>query len=700
MRNRWFHKPELHSSGLNIAKKVTWLELFFDLVFVAVFIQLGNELSHDINVDSFRRFTLIFIPIWIAWTGFAFYVNRFTVDDIPHRLLVFGMMFAVGGMAIGGPIVLQGHHRTFAVSCACAQMIIAVLFLRAWIQAEKGRSYSQYWGSVFAVGSVLWLISALLPGDIARIIWVLGVCLIFVAPFSKESRALDDQYPWDEEHLAERYGLLTIIVLGESFVKVLSALVDEGAGIKVLLQGGLLLLLTCCIWWIYFDDVAGSRIKKQRFMPIIWLYSHLPLQIGVTATAVAIKKAVELNMTEVAEAKYRWMLSVSLGLTLLSVAVIDYATERRQAELSDRARVGVRFASAILIFILAPAGASMVGGMYLGLVTAICVAQVVFDMMMAPLEAMPDHGEVPGSPLAEIARRQLSGDLEARRSLRRDVGEAVRRGTPSALRNDLYYFFMDGGWIRYLVSLVFLFIMVNVLFASLYVLKPDCIAAARPSSFVDAFFFSVQTISTIGYGVMSPATVYGNSIVTIEAMIGLLSLAMITGLTFAKVSRPRARVLFSDSMVITKYEGRKSLIFRAGNARGNEIVDATMHVTLARDEISTEGHHMRRMHDLPLLRNETPLFVLSWSVIHIIDENSPFHGMRQEDLERASFSVIATLTGHDSTYAQTVHARHIYYSEQILEHREFVDIISELPDGRLMVDYTLFHETKESDQPA
>ncbi len=694
MRNRWFHTPELHSPVLNEEKKVTWLELFYDLIFVAAFIQLGNGLSHHVSVEGFFAFAAIFVPLWVAWTGFTFYVNRFNVDDIPHRLVVIIQMFAVGAMAIGAPHIFDGHSRTFVIAYAAAQGLISLLYLRSSIQVPEARPYCRYWGAVFGIGAVLWLISIPFPAPACYVLWAIGVCVIFAAPLSSRSRALQEQFPTDQEHLGERYGLLTLIVLGESFVKVLGNLAGEGAGITVLLQAGVLLLLTVCIWWIYFDDVAGSRIRGRRFMPIIWLYAHLPLQIGITATGVAIKKAVAWDMAMPAGDGSRWLLASALGLTLLSVSVIDSVTERQQAELSDKARVTARFGAAVLILLLAPAGSAMTAGVFLALITAVCLAQVIFDMMMAPFEAMSDHDTAKATPIAEIAHRQLEGDEPAGQRLRRDLGDAVRRGTPATVRDDLFFYFMDGGWVRYLFSLAFLYVIGNVLFAALYVLQPGCIENGRASSFSDAFFFSVQTMSTLGYGVMSPATTYGNVIVTIEAAVGLLGVALATGLTFAKVSRPQARVLFSNGIALTHYGGQKVLMFRVGNARGNEIVDASVNVSVARDEISPEGQHMRRMYDLRLLRSRSPLFMLSWSVIHPLDEDSPLKDMDWDHPEKSFYSIIATLSGFDGTYAQTVHSRHLYEPADVESRQHFVDILSELPDGRMMVDYTRFHETE------
>ena len=696
MRNRWFHRPLLHSPSLGVEKRVTWLELFYDLIFVAAFIQLGNGLSHHVSVEGALTFAAVFLPLWVAWTGFTFFENRYTLDDFTHRLVVFVQMFAVGAMAIGAPRVLEGKPVAFSFAASVAQLMVAVMYLRAWRQVPEARGFSRYWGLVFFVGAILWALAGVVPTPWTYVLWAAGTLTILAGPLSKQSRALSQQFPTDFEHLAERYGLLTIIVLGESFVKVLSSLIEEGAGVPVWMESGVVLLITCSIWWIYFDDVAGSHIRTKQGGWIVWLYAHIPLQIAITAVGVGAKKAVHFDFVDPGPAKYRWLLSGALALAFVSVAVIDSVTERRQAELSDRARVNARALTGLLFLVLAPAGAAMSGATFLVLITALCAAQVIFDLMMAPFEHA-EHEEIGQKTTAEIDREVIAGRRVRRRQVR-DPTEALRKGTPSALRRDIYFYLMEGSWKRLFVVFGFLYLVSNLFFAALYTLEPGSIAAARPNSFLDAFFFSVQTMSTIGYGTLSPATTYGNIVVTIEAGFGLLGVALATGVMFAKASRPTQSMLFSDSMVLTTMDGKPTLSFRVGNARGNEIVDASVTVTVVRQHITPEGHHMRRLYDLKLERERTPLFVLTWTVMHRIDDDSPCADIDWEEPEKDLFFFIATITGHDSTYGQTVHARHNYQPDDIRRDHRFVDVISQLPDGRLIIDYGKFHDTVPEEQ--
>ncbi|MEZ4462185.1 MAG: ion channel [bacterium] len=373
-------------------------------------------------------------------------------------------------------------------------------------------------------------------------------------------------------------------------------------------------------------------------------------------------------------------------MTFFSVGLIDSVTERRQAELSDRARVNVRFFSAIAILLLGQIGSSMSSGLFMGIVAIICLAQVIFDMMMAPLE----DNKVESLKVAEVARRREAGEAVA--SGRRDISEAVRTGTPADLRRDFYFFFMQGSWTRLIFVLTFLYVVLNIVFAALYLLEPGSIKPDQ--TFTDAFFFSVQTMAPIGYGVLSPATEYANMLVTAEAAFGIFGTALATGLMFAKASRPQASVLFSDVMVVNTRNGKPTLTFRAGNARGNEVVDASISVSALVDEISAEGDHIRRVLDLKLQRDRTPIFALSWSVMHVIDEDSPLFGIDFANPSSPLLAIIVTMIGHDSTYGQQTFARHMYTPDQIREKERFVDVMSQLEDGRLLIDFSKFHLTE------
>jgi inward rectifier potassium channel len=275
----------------------------------------------------------------------------------------------------------------------------------------------------------------------------------------------------------------------------------------------------------------------------------------------------------------------------------------------------------------------------------------------------------------------------------------VRTGLRNGFFGDLYHFLLVSSWPRLVILLATAYVAANALFAGAYLLEGHSLEHADAGSFSDAFFFSVQTMATIGYGYIIPRTLFANILVTVEALIGLLGLAVVTGLVFAKFSRPTARVLFSRVAVVTPRDGVPSLMFRMANQRGNQIVEARIHVVLALTETTAEGEIIRRLFDLEMARAQNALFALSWTAIHPITAGSPLHRATQASLAAEEAEVIVSLTGLDESFAQTVHARHSYTADEIIWGARFVDILSRMPDGRRMIDYTQFHDVVPDDAP-
>ncbi|MEA5471468.1 ion channel [Spirulina sp. 06S082] len=268
----------------------------------------------------------------------------------------------------------------------------------------------------------------------------------------------------------------------------------------------------------------------------------------------------------------------------------------------------------------------------------------------------------------------------------------IRHGLESFHWQDFYHLLFTMSWAKLFGAISLAYIVLNIFFACAYAIGGDCIANAQPGYFPDAFFFSVQTMATIGYGAMYPTTPYSNFLVFVEVFVGLLGVAMATGLMFARFSVPSARVLFSKVAVICPYNQIPTLIFRTANQRNNLILESQITVTILMPEITPEGHNIRRLHDLKLVRSNTPIFSLSWMVMHPIDEKSPLYGLTSEDLAELEASIIVTLTGLDETVSQTIHSRYMYMNHDILWNMRFVDVIETLPNGDRKINYSAFHD--------
>jgi inward rectifier potassium channel len=272
---------------------------------------------------------------------------------------------------------------------------------------------------------------------------------------------------------------------------------------------------------------------------------------------------------------------------------------------------------------------------------------------------------------------------------RERIGRVVTRAVARPPLSDLYFYLTTVSWPALLLIIVALFGFINCLFAAGYMIDGG-VANARPGSFADAFFFSVQTMATIGYGTMAPRSLLANVLVSIEAMSGLIALAVVTGLVFARFSRPTARVRFTRAAVISPHEGVTSLMFRAVNQRSNRIVEAQIHVVFSRWERTLEGEGIRRFYDLHLARSRNALFSLSWTVIHPIVEGSPLFGQTAASLKASRGLIIASLVGLDESFLQNIHVRYAWTADDIAWGMRFVDVLQESPDGTFWIDYSHF----------
>jgi inward rectifier potassium channel len=291
-----------------------------------------------------------------------------------------------------------------------------------------------------------------------------------------------------------------------------------------------------------------------------------------------------------------------------------------------------------------------------------------------------------------LARMQRAADSRTGRSY---SGETLKVGVPSRpFLDDLYHYLMTSRWSVLFVWIFAVYLGANGLFAVVYMLDGG-IENARPGNFEDAYFFSVQTMATIGYGRMVPRSTLANTAVTLEALFGLITLALATGLMFAKFSQPRARVLFSRHAVVSVRDGAPSIMVRLANERATGLVEAQLKLVLVRDETTQEGEAVRRFHTLPLTRSSSVVFALSWTAVHPIDESSPMHGATPESLKKSRTDLVASLVGIEEATAQTVHARYAWRAEDILFGHRFRDILVRTPDGRQALDYARFHDVEK-----
>lgn len=304
------------------------------------------------------------------------------------------------------------------------------------------------------------------------------------------------------------------------------------------------------------------------------------------------------------------------------------------------------------------------------------------------MNASPHQSKTPAHSRRLVAARKPVG----RRIVKVGARQVVTEGIVRPIFHDLFHHFMTVSWPRLFATLAAFFMVFDLLFGFLYYQVPGCIANLNPPGFAGDFFFSVETLATVGYGEMHPATFYGHVVAMIEIFVGLMSLALITGLMFARFSRPRARFRFTKSAVVRPIAGKPTLMFRAANERQNVVQDASARLRMLRDDVTEEGYRMRRIVDLPLLRSQHPMFALGWTIMHVIDDASPLRAETAESLLLSKTVFVLSLSGTDENTGQTLMARGEYSAADIRWNSTFHDILEEAPDGTIHVDYGKFDD--------
>ncbi len=371
--------------------RVTWLELFFDLIYVAAFIQLGDRLADDISWQGIAIFAGSFTLLWWTWTGTTAFTNRFAVDDIVHRLLAFLQMFAVGNLAIIAATTPDQWRTWLPIAYVGARLPLLAMYWRARTRLDPAGPIASFFFRSFALGGAVWAASLLFPEDVRPFVWLLGLLVEFTAPALSGDRGV--AAPAHLEHFQERYALFTIIVLGETFVKTLSEIAKNGISLESQVFGGLGFLILIAIWWTYFDDVAGGHVRSESALAktpigngLIWTYTHLPLTGAITAFGVAGKKVVGVEAFDDAfKASYTWLLVLALVVILLSVASLDLVTRSPHYSIEAPERVGPRLvAAAVLVpvgFLVAAGTVEAVVG--IGVIAAVMAAQIGVEVLAA-----------------------------------------------------------------------------------------------------------------------------------------------------------------------------------------------------------------------------------------------------------------------------------------------------------------------------
>jgi low temperature requirement protein LtrA len=376
LRERWQRPPRLRTVGAEDEERhATWLELFFDLVFVICIAEVVHTLEDDRTLGGFLGTAGLFVPIWWAWVGYTVYADRFDTDDLLHRVLVLAGMLAVIAMALSVHDALHGGSARFALTYVAVRTVVLLLNARARRHAAPARPLLDLYLAAFTASAALWLVSVLVPEPYRYLLWAVGTTIELSAPWL--GRRQIAQAPIHASHMTERYGLFTLIVLGESVISVAqgAAGVDwEPGTLGVALTG---FLVVACLWWIYFEYISGLA-NRSVLQGLCFNYAHLPLLAGLVSVALGIELAVVESAAHELERATAMALGGGAALYLLALTALHAATGH---SISDRV-LWLRLGSAVValaIGVFGPLGAPL--GL-VGLLAVLLVAHVVAETVL------------------------------------------------------------------------------------------------------------------------------------------------------------------------------------------------------------------------------------------------------------------------------------------------------------------------------
>jgi low temperature requirement protein LtrA len=290
--SRWFQPPRLLTLSDEGERRASWLELFFDLVFVVAITELSHYLVVDHSAGGFLRFAALFIPVYVAWQGYMAYATRFDTDDLAFRAAYFAAMLAIAAMAVLIGDVAHGQNSAgFVVAYVVLRSILLALYLRAWRSVPEARPLIRFYGSGYGVGVALWLGSLAFDTPWRYVVWVVAQVLELSLP--PLSTRLHRRIPTSPRHLPERWALFTLIVLGESVVAVAIATADTDWDVSAVSAAVVGFVSVAAVWWLYFDRQAGVALRGSTMSVVVYSYAHIPLLIGLAAMSAGLNLLIE-----------------------------------------------------------------------------------------------------------------------------------------------------------------------------------------------------------------------------------------------------------------------------------------------------------------------------------------------------------------------------------------------------------------------
>lgn len=375
-------------------RHATWLELFYDLVFVVTVSQLSHYLLHDVSLSNFFGFLFLFIPVWWSWIGTTFFATRFYSDDLGHRLLILLQMGGAGAMAVNISGAFNNTFSGFALSYAFMRLILVIEYVRVFRTIKSSESANplvKRYIIGFSIAAIIWLISAFVPiTEIRFALWVIGLIIDFATPISTSK--LTSKFSPHISHLPERMGLFTLIVLGESIVGIVNGMTEQIWDVYSVIEASLGLCISFSLWWLYFDSTGRLPIQILRekgriSLYLIWLYTHFPLVVAITAVGVGIRRLISSEQHSVLSSSDLWLICGSVAISLTSQSVLHLISiDRDTHDFTRRKKFAISRIVSALVIISIPILLNNYGIPIIiaSLITVICGFQIVFDLKSHP----------------------------------------------------------------------------------------------------------------------------------------------------------------------------------------------------------------------------------------------------------------------------------------------------------------------------
>jgi len=375
--SRFLDPPRLRTATAERYEErhATWLELFVDLVFVVAIAQLGTTFAHHVDLGGFLRYLGLFVPVWWAWAGFTFYATRFDTDDLVYRVLALLGMFCVAALATTVPSAFAGHGNGFALAYSAIRIVIVLLYVRAWRHVREARALTGWFIAMFATAIVFWLVSLAVPAPGKYVLWAVALAFELAAP--PRAWRLMRHAPIHPAHIPERFGLLTIIVLGEAVLAVVIGTVDVKWSVLSGTTAFAGFLAAAAIWWIYFEFFDPSVASSGVARGMTFVYAHYFLAAGIAALGVGVRVAIISAAPGNAFAHAGWVAAAGAALYMFALGVIQLVTPPMVFDVD----VLIRFSTAALGVVLVALTNVLSPILVLWLVATALAAQVVVELL-------------------------------------------------------------------------------------------------------------------------------------------------------------------------------------------------------------------------------------------------------------------------------------------------------------------------------